>query len=207
MFRQTRSRFRSRAARVMRLRISRRCTPSEGSALQRTDSKSTFRQTKFRFRSRVARVMRLRISRRCTPSEGFALQRTDSNTKFDRQNLVSVRVQPVLCACAYHGGARPQRDSPYSERTAIYIQIDKISFPFACSPCYALAHITEVHALRHSKKGPLCDPFLLWRRRRDSNPRGLSPKRFSRPPRYDRFDTPPRAKIITRCAAICKSED
>ena len=34
-------------------------------------------------------------------------------------------------------------------------------------------------------------PFC-WRRKRDSNPRGLSPKRFSRPPRYDRFDIPPR---------------
>ena len=33
-------------------------------------------------------------------------------------------------------------------------------------------------------------PFC-WRRKRDSNPRGLSPKRFSRPPRYDRFDIPP----------------
>ena len=32
--------------------------------------------------------------------------------------------------------------------------------------------------------------WLLWRRRRDSNPRGVSPKRFSRPPRYDRFDIP-----------------
>ncbi len=32
---------------------------------------------------------------------------------------------------------------------------------------------------------------FLWRRKRDSNPRGLSPKRFSRPPRYDRFDIPP----------------
>ena len=32
---------------------------------------------------------------------------------------------------------------------------------------------------------------LLWRRLRDSNPRGLSPKRFSRPPRCDRFDKPP----------------
>ena len=31
----------------------------------------------------------------------------------------------------------------------------------------------------------------FWRKRRDSNPRGLSPKRFSRPPRYDRFDTLP----------------
>ena len=32
---------------------------------------------------------------------------------------------------------------------------------------------------------------FLWRRLRDSNPRGLAPKRFSRPPRYDRFDKPP----------------
>ena len=33
--------------------------------------------------------------------------------------------------------------------------------------------------------------FFFWRRGRDSNPCGLSPKRFSRPPRYDRFDTSP----------------
>lgn len=32
-------------------------------------------------------------------------------------------------------------------------------------------------------------PF--WRRRRDSNPRDVAAKRFSRPPRCDRFDTPP----------------
>ena len=31
----------------------------------------------------------------------------------------------------------------------------------------------------------------LWRRGRDSNPCGVAPKRFSRPPRYDRFDTSP----------------
>ena len=30
-----------------------------------------------------------------------------------------------------------------------------------------------------------------WRRGRDSNPCGVAPKRFSRPPRYDRFDTSP----------------
>ena len=33
--------------------------------------------------------------------------------------------------------------------------------------------------------------LLFWRRLRDSNPCGLAPKRFSRPPRYDRFDKPP----------------
>ena len=34
--------------------------------------------------------------------------------------------------------------------------------------------------------------FWYWRRRQDSNLRGVAPKRFSRPPRCDRFDTPPR---------------
>ncbi len=33
--------------------------------------------------------------------------------------------------------------------------------------------------------------WVCWRRVRDSNPRGLAPKRFSRPPRYDHFDTLP----------------
>ena len=41
-----------------------------------------------------------------------------------------------------------------------------------------------------SKKRRAKTRLSFWRRRRDSNPRGLSPKRFSRPPRYDRFDTP-----------------
>ena len=34
-----------------------------------------------------------------------------------------------------------------------------------------------------------------WRRGRDSNPCGVAPKRFSRPPRYDRFDTSPYMKL------------
>ena len=36
------------------------------------------------------------------------------------------------------------------------------------------------------RQGSFC-----WRREWDSNPRGREPKRFSRPPRYDRFDIPP----------------
>ena len=47
--------------------------------------------------------------------------------------------------------------------------------------------------------------FSFWRRRRDSNPRGLAPKRFSRPPRCDRFDTPPKRDcIITNGAGRVK---
>ena len=34
-----------------------------------------------------------------------------------------------------------------------------------------------------------------WRRGRDSNPCGVAPRRFSRPPRYDRFDTSPYMKL------------
>ena len=35
-----------------------------------------------------------------------------------------------------------------------------------------------------------------WRRGRDSNPCGVAPKRFSRPPRYDHFDTSPYIKLF-----------
>ena len=40
-----------------------------------------------------------------------------------------------------------------------------------------------------------CMARPLWRRGRDSNPCGVAPKRFSRPPRYDRFDTSPYMKL------------
>ena len=49
---------------------------------------------------------------------------------------------------------------------------------------------------RHIAKSRLSNPHhiirqVFWRRGWDSNPRALSDKRFSRPPRYDRFDTSP----------------
>ena len=49
---------------------------------------------------------------------------------------------------------------------------------------------------------------VLWRRERDSNPCGREPKRFSRPPRYDRFDNPPcfielSDVLLLLCATIC----
>ena len=44
--------------------------------------------------------------------------------------------------------------------------------------------------------------FCLNRRGWDSNPRALSDKRFSRPPRYDRFDTPPYMKVL-----LCSTYD
>ena len=60
---------------------------------------------------------------------------------------------------------------------------------FLLAPCtnpreFGLYHTSSCA----NKKTPY--RVFRWRRKRDSNPRGLSPKRFSRPPRYDRFDIP-----------------
>ncbi len=45
-----------------------------------------------------------------------------------------------------------------------------------------------------------CGSMTLWRRRRDSNPCGVAPKRFSRPPRYDHFDTSPYIRAVSKTA-------
>ena len=59
----------------------------------------------------------------------------------------------------------------------------------------------ENHA-SEATKNPTRFVGFLWRRKRDSNPRGLSPKRFSRPPRYDRFDIPPLCTTVESIAII-----
>ena len=41
-----------------------------------------------------------------------------------------------------------------------------------------------------SKKSSFLQMRIFWRREWDSNPRDVAVKRFSRPPRYDRFDIP-----------------
>ena len=47
----------------------------------------------------------------------------------------------------------------------------------------------ENSAKMKARKRSVYGPF--WRSRWDSNPRALADKRFSRPPRYDHFDTAP----------------
>ena len=60
-----------------------------------------------------------------------------------------------------------------------------------CRFLNALVRIPLIKYRKTKRTSKNACPFC-WRRKRDSNPRGLSPKRFSRPPRYDRFDIPPR---------------
>ena len=63
------------------------------------------------------------------------------------------------------------------------------------APCRFLNALVRIPLIKFRKNKTDKQKMLVrfaWRRKRDSNPRGLSPKRFSRPPRYDRFDIPPR---------------
>ncbi len=53
----------------------------------------------------------------------------------------------------------------------------------------------SVYPLPPPTQKPTLMGRLCWRRQGDSNPRGVAPKRFSRPPRYDRFDMPPSINI------------
>ena len=56
------------------------------------------------------------------------------------------------------------------------------------------AALVRTPLINKTKKpfGGFYPPKGFWRRQRDSNPRAVADKRFSRPPRYDRFDMPPR---------------
>ena len=48
----------------------------------------------------------------------------------------------------------------------------------------------NIFEMQKACKRNVCRLFI-WRSRRDSNPGALADKRFSRPPRYDHFDTAP----------------
>ena len=73
--------------------------------------------------------------------------------------------------CSFHGGDREIWTlAPISRPT-----------PLAGEPLHQLGYVSK---------------FLFWRNGWDSNPRVLSDKRFSRPPRYDLFDTVPYIFLI-----------
>ena len=57
----------------------------------------------------------------------------------------------------------------------------------------------NIFEMQKACKRNVCRLFI-WRSRRDSNPGALADKRFSRPPRYDHFDTAPYAVQVYRTA-------
>ena len=64
------------------------------------------------------------------------------------------------------------------------------------TPVVYFHHHAVSHAERTNKKAPAIASAFSWRREWDSNPRALADKRFSRPPRYDHFDTPARERVM-----------
>ena len=62
-------------------------------------------------------------------------------------------------------------------------------------------------ALSRKTKGSPFNPELPKRRGWDSNPRALSDKRFSRPPRYDHFDTSPNFLSFHRLNCLVRPRD
>ena len=76
----------------------------------------------------------------------------------------------------------------------------RLPTPTKASAAFSVASQVFDEPLRHvglrllflrNKKPPRKGGDFLLRRRWDSNPRGVAPKRFSRPPRYGHFATPP----------------
>ena len=82
-----------------------------------------------------------------------------------------------------------RRDSPYSERRW-GMERNFVTLHASVHPVHDVI-MTGVQSLRFRQKSGTSQCRFFWRKRRDSNPRGLSPKRFSRPPRYDHFATLP----------------
>ena len=72
--------------------------------------------------------------------------------------------------------------------------------PFQGSPFSQLGYFsktTDILMLLYKNRSSV-NP-TVQRRGWDSNPRALADKRFSRPPRYDHFDTSPSMQLISLC--------
>ena len=59
---------------------------------------------------------------------------------------------------------------------------------------------------KESGAGAVSSNVGRWRRRWDSNPRGLSPYLISSQGRYDHFDTPPRLDYHSAIGGFCQGE-
>ena len=91
--------------------------------------------------------------------------------------------------CSFHGGDREIWTlAPISRPT-----------PLAGEPLHQLGYVSM--SRYWVVRGVILDRTLRaqsrdWRNGWDSNPRALADKRFSRPPRYDHFDTPARERVM-----------
>ena len=78
---------------------------------------------------------------------------------------------------------------------------------FCCSVINVqIFHIEAMSCIDHCVSIFNLVSLTYERRGWDSNPRALADKRFSRPPRYDHFDTSPQRllKYYTTCLPVCQ---
>ena len=81
---------------------------------------------------------------------------------------------------------------------------ERVGFIF-CGKSTAVATCRR-HAAKSRLSNPRLTRFHKWRNGWDSNPRALSDKRFSRPPRYDHFDISPNVCPFP-CHLCCLPDD
>ena len=100
-----------------------------------------------------------------------------------------IRIQSLLAeaeglrSCILKGNTKKQNLLPF--------KILRSPLKTIITRFFTLSFESLYQSFKPQNKDTILGVPVLWRRLRDSNPRGLSPKRFSRPPRYDRFDKPP----------------
>ena len=114
------------------------------------------------------------VSKFCIFSAGISLKMLKKNTSF---------------------AVADKRDSGGEEETRTPAPVSRPT-PLAGAPLQPAWVL--LHAVKQLSNGYFhVIKKLKWRRGWDSNPRALSDKRFSRPPRSDHFDTSPKLTLIT----------
>ena len=106
---------------------------------------------------------------------------------------------------AYHPPTDKRRRRDLNPRAAINDLL-----PFQGSPFGQLGYFSKLIDLRLTisitENHRRCRLVVSKRRGWDSNPRALADKRFSRPPRYDHFDTSPYFNFFQLKIAVCISD-
>ena len=96
--------------------------------------------------------------------------------------------------------------SKKNDRRLIYMicsDLSSLFFTYKTHPRGAFLYVRKEHFANTQKKSYRYLPIRFKRRGWDSNPRALADKRFSRPPRYDHFDTSPYS--VSSLFVLCRS--
>ncbi len=111
-----------------------------------------------------------------------------------RGETIAAEIKPLLCKKVFSVCSKVQTTLDTLSRPAPHLCLSSASSAEQDSILRETAKVVGKSQKIKQKSPKSYDFGLKWRRVWDSNPRGLASKRFSRPPRYDRFDNPPSEK-------------